>query len=655
MLYLDFETYSEADLKICGAYAYARHPSTRTLCLAMVYKKEEIILYPGDPIPKKWQRYLNSSKIRKTSHNCLFEYWIYKFVFVSEQKKLKIYLKPLELSVLYDSMASTAYYGYALGLENAALELNLSQIKYAAGRMAMLQLCKPQRNKIADYDKKLIECGKYCLGDVHISKKIVEKLGEIDNDFEMDIFYDSLQMNDRGIPIDIQSVRILLTAFYWFQDNVDTLVRKVTKGKLDSSDLRSHIKLREYLSSKKYPLPNIQIGTVQNVLKTCRNSEVKKVLALRISLGKASVKKLIQMEAMSKGDPHYRARGAIQYYGAHTGRDTGRNFQPLNLPKDTMTDIELKGFLALCKRLPFKKAPSMADLKILDDMPRTIRRLIKAEKGNTLTWGDYAQIEARVLAWLSGDKTLVNDFLNSPANSDVYCILASKIFKRVVTKKNKSDREIGKRGVLGLGFQMGAERFKDDVLDKTGIVISARLADETVKAYRLRYARVPGFWKLVQQLFYTAMIRKPKKAYELQLGHAGISLFFGWSKKVKGVYITLPSGRSLYYPNSKMGTEIKAYGDRMSARPVMGYKDGTLYGGKICENIVQAVARDIMTVARMSMNGVIFSVYDEIVLEHKKKNIRPQMHKKMVSLAVPSWYPTEMVAVETFSGTRYDK
>lgn len=645
-LHFDYETYSEADLKTVGAYAYARHPSTRTLCLALIYRNEKFVLLEGEALPKKWQDRIKNIILCKVAHNVLFDYWIYNFVFRREQKALGVNLPELKLHHCYDNMASCYYYGLPGSLEAATKALGFDQLKFADGRRAMLELSRLGK-EAKNYTQKLQLVAKYCLGDVEIQKAIFDRLGKIDDPGEFNVYQFSMKMNAEGIPIDTAGVKTILNALYWFNENIDTLILKLTKNKLTAADLRSPKKMIEFFKSYDVILPNCQADTLEKVRNKIKNPMLKKLIEIRKNTAKSSVKKLLSMEKMSEYDG--RARGAVQYYGSHTGRYAGRGFQPLNLFRQTLNDKELREYLKLCKEIAKKKSPAMKDLPLIENMPKTLRRMIKAPKGKKLIWVDYAQIEARVVAWLSGDTALINDFLTSAPGVDVYTIFASKIYNKEITKKDKDERQVGKTAVLGLGFGMGYLRFSDQVEAMTGIQIDHEEAARVVNIYRNLYSRVPGFWELIDTLF-RKVVNEKIKSLPLTLQSAGVKLILGWSEKIEGVYITLPAGRSLYYPSSAVTENGIKY-----INPVTG-QYAKLYGGLLTENIVQAIARDLMTAAMLKIPGAILPVHDEIVFETpNKKGIENTIVKKMIGPVIPNWFNKKLIDVEMFSGVRYDK
>jgi DNA polymerase len=674
-LILDFETTSKCDLQTHGGFVYANDPTTETLCLAVSYRKEELLLYPGDLIPNKWVQRFNDLKITCIAHNILFDYWIFNYVFFKEQKSLKNKsIKKLNLDHCYDSMASAYYYGYPGALEKVAKAIGLLELKFAAGRRAMLELSRLGKDT-KNYKEKLKLCGKYCLGDIRITKKIMERLGFIDDKFELEIYKISIDMMIKGIGLDIENVQHILQAFYWFNLNADKLVLGVSGKKLKRRDLNRTEFFKNYLGSNGLNVPNIQKLTLENAvidlgikLKKSKSKKLKNLIdliKLRLTLSKASVKKLTTMSGMASVDG--RAYGALRYYGAHTGRYSGRGFQPHNMPRETFEDKGLKSYLSRCKVIVTKKAPAMGDLDLITEMPKTLRRLIIAPPKKTLVRADYSQIEARVIAWLAGEVALCDIFKKG---EDVYCKFAERIYNKRVTKKDKKERQVGKTAVLGLGFGMGFMRFIEQLKKDDGIEIAPQESKRVVNVFRSSYPKIAGFWGVVEKLFRIAISQgklpeKKRQEVKLSLSYAGVTLKFGWSDKVEGVYITLPAGRSLYYPYSYIHypTLIDgvaySYKDKMAAKNgVIYYGSDSTYGASLTENIVQAIARDIMVFAMKNIPGSIFTVHDELIFElpESKSNLKTIVKKmKTVGVGCPKWFDSDLIAVDIVKGERYGK
>jgi len=687
VVFFDFETYSKADLSMCGGFVYASHPSTSTLCIAAVYKNKKLLLYPGEVVPAEWIKIFNDPKITKIAHNLLFDFWIWNEVFIDEQGALgNKTLKKLKIENCYDSMASAYYYGYPGALEKVAKAMKFSELKFAAGRQAMLTLSRLGK-EAPNYSEKLNLVGQYCLGDVEILKKIMQSLGYIDDELEREIYLISMRMTIKGIAIDREGVRTILNAFHFFSTNSDDLVSKLSDGAMTRSDLNRVAFFRDYLQDQGLNAPNCQKGTLEKLLtsleetlkklkpyfnkrkipgkevnaiipynintKQLKGSELKPIydkiknlrnlIQFRMILGKASINKLVTMDAMSSVTG--RASGALQYHGAHTGRFSGRGFQPQNIPNKTLSDEELVSYFTKCGKLVSKKSPALSDLPLIEDMPKTLRRLLIAEKGKILVMADYKQIEARVIAWLAGQEDLCREFEKKEA--DIYSQFAETIYNHPVNKDDHPDeRQVGKVGILGLGFGMGNimyNSFCDTVQRMTGIFIEPEEGNRIVELYRQTYHRIAGFWPLVEKMFRLAI--NFKKTFELELSYSGVTLFFGWEKKIDGVFIQLPAGRKLYYPNCFI-----------SPKDDIHYLDKKVYGGLLSENITQAVARDIMTWAMKKLPGAILTVHDELVWELPlaKADLKTITHK-LRTIACPAWFDKNLIGIDIKKGVRYDK
>lgn len=546
-------------------------------------------------------------------------------------------------------MESAFYFGYSgtMGsMESVATDMGIEG-KFAEGRRAMLELTR-LGTEVNDYRKKLELCGKYCLADVKITLEIFQRLGSVadDSDFEQHASPLSREINSRGIPIDVKHVDILLGAVEKFDIESEPLIKELSGGTLKRADLNRVAFMRTWLKTHGLDLPNMQAETIENALAIPDlDKNIHSILMLKKTFSQSSLKKLGSMKATA-GEGN-RVRGAIQYYGAHTGRDSGRLIQPQNFPRACFGSIsEFDEYIEKVKKYVQSKKTTLADLPILEDMPKAVRGLIKAGKGNTFVIADYAQIEARVNAWLAGQSNICEVFKKG---EDVYCVMASSIYGKPINKKeHPTERQIGKISCLALQYSMGADKFREAVGKAPyNIKVTEQFAKNVVNKYRLANAKIVGFWKALQDCFYSVIVTK--EPVDLALSYAKITIRFSWSDKVKGVRIQLPSGRSLYYPE----TFVKPgkYG------PEIHWLYGYIYGGILCENIVQAVSRDIMVYCTLyKPEGIILKVHDEIVWEVSKKEAKEKVFRNiMTGAGCPPWFPKELIDCEINISERYGK
>jgi len=287
-------------------------------------------------------------------------------------------------------------------------------------------------------------------------------------------------------------------------------------------------------------------------------------------------------------------------------------------------------------------------------LSQSLRGTIIAPPGKLLFVADYASIEARVLLWCAQDDAGLDLFRRG---ADIYCDMASTIYKRPITKKNATERQLGKTAILGLGYQMGAPKFFA-TCEQQGISITEDLAQHTVDAYRAKYHRVKSLW-------YAQETAAGEAAYDKE-GTEYTCYPCTWVKKDRFLYCRLPSGRRLAYSDAKIKPVMTSWGARKNALTYMGvnattrqWQRQTSYGGLLVENIVQAISRDIMAEAMLRCEESriytpILSVHDELIAEGQKDHGRVDEFVQLVGQC-PTWAPGCPVSAEGWAGDRYRK
>lgn len=277
-----------------------------------------------------------------------------------------------------------------------------------------------------------------------------------------------------------------------------------------------------------------------------------------------------------------------------------------------------------------------------------------APPGKLLFVADYASIEARVLLWAAKDEAGLELFRKG---ADLYCDMASAIYKRPVTKENTQERALGKIAILGLGYQMGAPKFLATCAN-AGITIEEELAVLTVTTYREKYHRVKSLWYDQETAAGEATYDKEGTEYEC--------FPVTWVKHGRFLYCKLPSGRTLAYPDAAIKLITTSWGARKNALTYMGvdamtrqWRRQSSYGGLLVENIVQAISRDIMAEAMLRCEESqiyfpILSVHDELIAEGHKDHGNIEEFIGLVGQC-PKWAPGCPVAAEGWAGTRYRK
>jgi DNA polymerase len=502
---------------------------------------------------------------------------------------------------------------------------------------------------------------------------------------EADVLAAHQEINERGIAFD----RGFLTHFYnlWLDAEVsagDELAR-VTGGWLTLNDVKSPVKVKKYLEvicglklhslardqmERLYVDPEEFFGEIDegNELAAKQVEHAITVLKLRQAASRTGKGKLDRMFQLADSDD--RIRNLLVYYGAHTGRFSGRGLQPHNFPRGR-NEVDVEGLFTAYERgqLSSGRLRDEADRVTqthsdkppcsVDDVLSTLVRSIFC--GDNLTIVDYGQVEARAVAWLADETKLLETFADPTA--DVYCAMASKVFGRPVTKKDKAERQVGKIVVLGCGYGMGAPKF-DITARKLGADLTAAgvTALQCVDAYRSAYPEIAGrfqgtfrrggLWQDYAQAARNA----------IRNGHAAAGKCrFRYSEGC--LLVRLPSGRELIYRNARIEDRIPPYafllGLALDPKPTILYDhvhgyEKQLYGGLLTENIDQAHCRDLMATAlvrcRAESIPVVMHVHDEIVTEGDHL----ERLSEIMSTA-PKWAKGFPLLVEGFTCPRYTK
>lgn len=420
----------------------------------------------------------------------------------------------------------------------------------------------------------------------------------------IDLWRLTTKINERGVFCDLP---LVLRAKEWanrYETELLDELRELTDGLVRTA--KQTAKLKEWLAGNGVEIPSVDKANVSDALKRKDLApDVRRVLEIRRALAKSSVTKLVAMEAMAMDDS--RIRGTLLYHGASTGRYSGRGIQPQNYPRGTVKDVEnIFDALELGSYEFFKAL--FPD--VFSAISSALRGMLRASPGCRLLGADYNAIEARIVMWLAECQVGIQLFLE---DSGVYEDMARKIFglsrNAPVTEEQ---RQLGKQAVLGCGFGMGAPKFKT-TCQGYGMKVDDKLAKLAVTTYREEFSEVVDFWREINDAAIQAV--KSKKLVKLKR--------LQFLVKGKFLYIKLPSGRTLAYYEPIVKWVAKPWGMQetltyMAIHPKTKawYREET-YGGKLTENVVQAVAADVMTdaMARLERHDypIVLSVHDELV------------------------------------------
>ena len=608
-LSIDLETYSDQPLAKTGVYRYVESPDFEILLFAYSVdggSVQQIDLACGEKIPPAILAALEDDKVIKWAFNANFErICLSRFLGYPTGD----YLEPDSWRC---SMVWAAYMGLPLSLEGAGAVLGLEKQKLAEGKDLIKYFCQPcaptksnglrTRNLPKHAPDKWLTFKKYNIRDVETEMSIQARLlkypvpDSVWEEYRLD-----QEINDRGVGLDMELVRQAIQMDGRSRSELTQAMKELTS--LDNPN--SVQQMKQWLADNGVETDTLGKKAVAELLKTAPQ-QLQKVLTLRQQLAKSSVKKYQAMETAVCADG--RARGMFQFYGANrTGRWAGRIIQMQNLPQNHLDDLsEARGLV---------RAGGFDALEMLyEDVPDTLSQLIRTafvpQEDRKFIVADFSAIEARVIAWLAGEKWRQDVFAEG---KDIYCASASQMFGVPVEKHgvNGHLRQKGKIAELALGYggSVGA-------LKAMGALEMGLQEDELpalVSAWRQANPKIVQFWWAVDHAVMDAVTRKTTTKTH------GII----FSARNGMLFITLPSGRSLAYVKPKIG-ENRFGGDCITYEGVGGTKKWERidsYGPKFVENIVQATSRDILCYAMQTLRccSIVMHIHDEVVIEADRR------------------------------------
>lgn len=604
-LSLDLETYSSVDLAKSGIYKYIESSDFEILLFGYSIDGgdiEVIDLASGEKLPEKIQSALTDPSITKWAFNAQFErICLSKWLGLPNGQ----YLSPRSWRC---TMVWSAYMGLPLSLEGSGSVLGLEKQKLLEGKDLIRYFCKPcnptttnggrSRNLQVHAPDKWSEFKSYNLRDVEAEIAIQEKLSkfpvpeEVWNEYHLD-----QEINDRGVSLDMPFVNEAIKMDSRSRSELLQKMKRLTN--LDNPN--SVAQMKNWLSDQGLETDSLGKKVVSELIQTAP-PDLKEVLELRQSLAKSSVKKYSAMENAVCADG--RARGMFQFYGANrTGRWAGRIIQLQNLPQNHLPDLEQARALVRCGNFDALEM-------LYDSIPEVLSELIRTSfiptAGRKFIVADFSAIEARVIAWLAGEKWRQQVF---ESGDDIYCASASQMFGVPVEKHgvNGHLRQKGKIAELALGYggSVGA-------LKAMGALEMGLNEDELqplVTAWRTTNPNIVRLWWEVDKAAMKAVReRTVTETHGIRFSYQSGMLF-----------ITLPSGRRLSYVKSRIG--INMFGsDCITYEGVGGTKKWERidsYGPKFVENIVQATSRDLLCYSMQALKdyNIVIHVHDEIVIE----------------------------------------
>ena len=608
-LSIDLETYSDQPLAKTGVYRYVESPDFEILLFAYSVDGgpvQQIDLACGEKIPSKILSALEDETVSKWAFNANFERICLSHFLGYPTGD---YLKPDSWKC---SMVWAAYMGLPLSLEGVGAVLGLEKQKLTEGKDLIKYFCQPcaptkangqrTRNLPAHAPDKWLTFKKYSIRDVETEMSIQARLAKYPvPDSVWEEYHLDQEINDRGVGLDMELVRQAIQMDGRSRSELTQAMKELTS--LDNPN--SVQQMKQWLADNGVETDTLGKKAVAELLKTVP-PQLQKVLTLRQQLAKSSVKKYQAMETAVCSDG--RARGMFQFYGANrTGRWAGRIIQMQNLPQNHLDDLsEVRGLV---------RAGDFDAVEMLyEDVPNTLSQLIRTafvpQGDRKFIVADFSAIEARVIAWLAGEKWRQDVFAEG---KDIYCASASQMFGVPVEKHgvNGHLRQKGKIAELALGYGGSVGALK--AMGALEMGLSEDELPALVSAWRQSNPKIVQFWWAVDRAVMDAVTRKTTTKTH------GIV----FSARNGMLFITLPSGRSLAYVKPKIGTN-KFGGDCITYEGVGGTKKWERldsYGPKFVENIVQATSRDILCYAMRTLRccSIVMHIHDEVVIEADRR------------------------------------
>ena len=650
--HIDFETYCELDIRKVGGHRYARHPSCEVLIVRWMLPGMDYPLewlpWKNPVVPPRLRRWVEQGR-KLGAHNASFERNVWRYALTRQAELLPAVADAQWVCTAAKAAAS----GLPRSLEKVAQALALSVQKDVEGSKLIQVFCKPRKPTKADArvrirpeDKpeEFKRFSRYCAVDVLTEKCVHEAIPDL-SDQEQLYFELDQRMNDRGLPIDIPLVKKALAVVQVLEDHVKKRVRRLSGG-INATQVA---KMLAVFAERGLELENLKKETIKEALKDkALDPKTRELLELRVEAGKASTKKLISMLACADPDD-WVVQGSFLFHGAHTGRYAGRLVQPQNFIRGLLKDHQREAVFRLLELADPELFLLLHEWPI-DVISQSMRGFIKAPRGYELAVVDYTAIEARVLAWIANEEHMLEAYRQGV---DVYKLMAVRLYKLAsIDDVTDEQRRISKNLVLGCGYQLGGAKFVDYAAN-AGVIITEEFAKEAVGVYRKGHPAIVKSWKEVEQLVVEA-IRCP--------GTVVRGLRCRFYMRDHWLCIQLPSGREIRYPYAK-ATPTERWGKpawQISFRTETKgrFFRETTYGGKLIENIVQGIARDVMMCGLDNAEKRKYpphgTVHDELIALRKKGTTNVKELEQIVC-DVPKWGRGIPLAAKGFVTIRYRK
>jgi DNA polymerase bacteriophage-type len=677
-LFLDLETYSEVPITY-GTHRYAEKAEITLAAWAMDDGPVHVEDLTQIKVPTIWNRIRGADRI--VIHNSYFDRTVLHYQGVD-----------LPLEKIDDTMVMAMSHGLPGGLLKLCeiLRVDIDKAKDKAGHKLIQLFCKPRpktskirRATRETHPEEWAQFVDYARLDIEAMREIYRKLPRWNN--ERELWHLDQKINDRGVAIDMDLVKAALTAIGSEQEQLSADTQEQTFGVVASATQRDAL-LAFIKNMFGVEMPDLQGSTVERfIADEDLDPALRELLLTRLQASTASVAKYKALERAVS--PDGRLRGALQFCGAtRTGRWAGRLFQPQNLPRPWFSSEAIEAGIEALKD---GEHDAVLHGSVMDLTSNALRGCIVAPKGKTLDVADLSNIEGRVLAWLAGEQWKLDAFaaFDRGEGEDLYKLTAGRILGKPAKDITKDERQsVGKVSELALGYQGGVGAFLtfamaynldlDDLAAKARAALPAAVlqqAGETWEWMKKTKRNIMGLeqdtWIAIDGIKRAWRNAHPAIARLWQMledgcrdvltGAASCDIGDGMlliDKKGSWLRIRLPSGRFLCYPAARVDEQgkISYMGVNQYSRR---FERISTYGGKLVENVTQAVARDVLAHGMLSAEEhgyeIVLSVHDEIISE---RTVAPRNHTLAAIMATnPPWADGLPLAAAGFEATRYRK
>ena len=687
ILHVDFETRSSIDLKKTGVHVYAKHYTTDVCCAAFAFDDGPVKVWlPGQPVPRDLIEHIEAEG-EVWAHNAAFEIEIANEVCV--KKHGWPYLYP-------EQCICTMAMAYAMGLpgslEGCAAALGIQEQKDLSGHRLMIQMCQPRDVKPDgqivwwDEPEKIQRLVEYCVQDVKVERMAGRRMARL-SPYERRVWVLDQKINARGIAVDVPAVTKALQLVELEKGRLNARMREITDNQV--ATCTATVQIKNYLEMFGVNAESIdKPSVIEHLSSSTLHKKAREVLELRSDSAKAAASKFEPMLTGAGADA--RVRGCYQYSGANTRRWSGRRIQLQNLKRPTFKHHTIEKIIE-----SVSSGMSAEDIAILYGPPLTIlgectRASLTAGPGKELVACDLNAIEARVVAWLAGQASVLDVFRSG---KDIYIAQAKDIFGREVSK-DSYERQVGKTAILAFGYQGGvgsmqtmckaynvkmapafdalwvrAEGWQKESAEKNfktngkkfEISREEFIASDLAKMlWRAANSKIVKYWQAVE----AASIRAVENpGVKFKVGPPAREVTF--LKNGSFLWAKLPSDGVICYPYPEIKPTKTPRGVEKSLLHYMAedsqskkWQRFSTYGGSQVENITQSLSRDILADAMLRLElinyPVVLHIHDEAVSEVDLGTGSVEAMAALMSES-PKWGPDLPLAASGWRGFRYRK